>query len=504
MISTLYMTSKISISFDASYGQIDNWDDLDNNIKKVLSNTLSYEDNTIAYNNKFGSKYKKYKDPRVSLMNNGKFYTGLLSRVKSILDKYQYECSFKNNISKVEPNNNIIYPDWFYEHQIDINKKALRYKRGVCQSPTGSGKSMAMAYIAKSFDNQTILFTVPEIGLLEQLHKSLEQVLDETVGKVYGKKKEFKRVTVGVINSLSNIAKDPEKRDIYKKVNVLICDEAHRVGSNFYRDLCLACNNALYKLGFSATPWRKQGDSLVMEGLLGPVFIKVSSSYLVEKGILAKPMYYSVIYNTPDFTYKKYDPITQGYRTANNKPIRQEVYNKAIRYNQERNNLIAQITANYLNSNNKFPCLVLIENRDQGEDLQRKLGNLGLDIPFVSGTDKSSRRDEIANQLSDFSLKGAIASRIFNEGRDIPPLGLVIIAGGGADTKTHLQQIGRVIRRFEGKQCGIIVDINDSEPYYLSYNSKTRIKAVKDNYNNSVYKVSQEQILHMSSLGFTE
>jgi len=356
-----------------------------------------------------------------------------------------------------------------------------------------------MAWLAKHFPTENIVVTVPEKSLLKQMKKTLEETLEEEVGEVYGEKKVFKRVTVGIINSLSKLA--TEKPSLFKDIDVLICDECHRVGSNFYIDLCLACNNADYKIGFSATAWRRKGDDKVMEGLLGPRLIEVKEQDLVDKGILAKPIYVTVPFKSPR---KSYPGVTSSgtYNTKNGKPDRLVVYNSAIVYNTERNNFIVKLAHNYIKAGGDLGCLVLVESIDHGQILSNLFSLKGETVPFISGSTPLKERRQTVELIQSGELKLVIASSVFNEGQDIPRLGCGIIAGGGSSDIKIVQQVGRFIRLYPNKTHGIIIDIADDEEFYLQHNFYTRKNKITSVYPKSLIALSKEDSIREAANGF--
>lgn len=490
----------ITLEFNAAYCTINGLDRNSKTYERIKTN-LTYTDSKIDYQNKM-SNYGNYKDPDVCLLDfKNRFYTGLLARVVWVLDNCGEEYKLVKLVDNVQPTLSLELPDWLYEHQRAMITKCLDIKRGLVQSPTGSGKSITMAWLVQHFPTEEIIVTVPEKSLLKQLKNTLQSIFkDEEIGEISGTKKEFRRVTVGIINSLSKLAKDSPDR--FKTTDVLICDEAHRVGANFYRDLCEACVNTDYRIGFSATAWREGGDDKVMEGLLGPVMFKINEKDLIEEGILTRPVYIEVPFNSPNRTYSKYNGYTKTYNTKNGKPDRNEVYNNCVIKNPARNNLIINTVIEYLKSNNTLPCLVLIQNVEHGEILQDLFSLRDLDVPFVYGKSSVKDRRALVEEITSGKLRVAIASSVFNEGQDIPNLGLGIIAGGGGSESRIIQQVGRFIRKYPNKDKGIVIDIADDEQFYLQYNYQTRRQKISRTYPKAIIRLTADNLMEHARDGF--
>lgn len=478
----------VTIEYNAAYAK---FIDLPDNLRYKVRTQLTYIDSELEYKNKFT---KRYINPEVCLLKGNRFYTGLLPRIDWLLRNNDSTVHYNKQYPLIDPSP-VILPDWLYEHQLELIDAALGYKRGILQSPTGSGKSVVMAYFIKHFPTANILVTVPNKGLLKQTIKTLEEVLEEEVGIVGDSKKIWKRITVGIINTLSVLAKEDPK--LFEQFNIYIADEVHRVGSNWYVPLCDALINTDYRLGLSATAWRGKGDDKVLEGLIGPVTLTIKEEQLINKQVLIKPYYYYLEVNSPKYNYPGYNPRTGSYDLPNQAPNRNDVVSACIVKSKERNNLIVDLITSYLESNPKLPALILVEMIEHGQILEQLLLDKGYTVPFVYGNSSKSDRDNFINNLKNCTLKAGIASKILNEGIDVPSLGLGIIAGGGSNESKFIQQVGRFVRRYPNKDKAIIIDIHDSEEYYLSRNSNKRLNFFRSKYSTKPVKVTSDQLKSM-------
>jgi len=131
-------------------------------------------------------------DGRVSFFNWNEqtIPIGLLPQFVKFCRKFDYE--YKLNFSKEEIVNDISEDDFeeFYEaifkessfsprdYQDDCIKKALRIKRGVIESPTGSGKSLiiySMIRFIMGTSEGKILLIVPNISLVNQMFNDFKE-----------------------------------------------------------------------------------------------------------------------------------------------------------------------------------------------------------------------------------------------------------------------------------------------------------------------------------------
>jgi superfamily II DNA or RNA helicase len=480
----------IKFKYDGAYCEIiGSSDELLQNIARLI---LTYTDHKISYANKFSRKTYLPSD-QVCLLKNNKFFTGLLPRVSYAYSNRGLRCEFESLINGVLPVQ-LELPDHLWEHQKRIIAQALDVRRGVVQSATGSGKTLTAAWLAKHFPTENILFVVPDEQILHHNVRALTEVLEENIGQISGKTKRWERVTVGIINSLFRaVDTNPEK---FKEITVLIVDEAHRCGNTkMYKTVCNSLVNTGYRIGFSATGWREAGDNLVMEGLLGPTIIKVTPEELTNLGVLVKPKFYMVSIPDSNKLYSNYSSISHTYLTPNQKPIRLEVYRQEIINNPIRNRCIADITKWYLQTKINGSALILVENIEHGEIIQDLLQKeLGIAVPYVHGKSHIREREEVLEKLNSQELKVVVASAIFNEGKDIKSLGMLIIAGGGQASSKLLQQVGRVTRTAKSKTSCLVFDFFDEEQFYLSANSVKRKKTFDTFFSNSSYKVKLEKL----------
>jgi superfamily II DNA or RNA helicase len=72
-----------------------------------------------------------------------------------------------------------------------------------------------------------------------------------------------------------------------------------------------------------------------------------------------------------------------------------------------------------------------------------------------------------------------VASDVFNEGVDIPALRTVVLAAGGKSTVKVLQQIGRALRKSDGKTVASIIDIDDRGNKWLRQHSLERVRVMR-------------------------
>ena len=98
-----------------------------------------------------------------------------------------------------------------------------------------------------------------------------------------------------------------------------------------------------------------------------------------------------------------------------------------------------------------------------------------FNVDYLDGKKTTKQRLDAIDSIKSGELDVLVASKIFDQGIDIPQLDALILAGSGKSSGRALQRIGRVIRGNEGKDKAIVVDFFDNAKY-LRDHSERRIE----------------------------
>ena len=215
--------------------------------------------------------------------------------------------------------------------------------------------------------------------------------------------------------------------------------------------------SARYRYALSATPWRDEGDDMLIDACFGKSIIDINASFLIKKGILIQPSIY--------FVHMPRLDIEGSYQT---------VYKEGIVENIERNTMIANLADQMVKNGRQ--TLILVKHIDHGNTLESMIPNSF----FINGSHSGKQREEWIQKMRDKEAKVTIATSIFDEGVDVKPLDGLILAGSGKSQTRALQRIGRVIRAYKDPVTGIdkkdafIVDFVDNTRYLRSHSDKRR------------------------------
>lgn len=436
-------------------------------------------------------------DGWIRLLKHNKFPAGLVGRVTKVLDNagIEYTITMERKPDEQEPvplNIEAVGIDK-RTYQDDAVERTIHNLRGIIRAPTGAGKTAIGARIV-AIKGVPALIVVPTIDLLHQYRAFLgEHLVDATTGEPV----EIGQLGDGVVNpqpvtvatvrtaaAAAGVAyekyeyaeyddSDPTKvnrrdlRDWWRRIRLLIVDEAHILGAKTVFEVANAVPT-VNKYGMSASPWRDDGADLMIEAATGPPIYTIPTKILVDAGYLVPVVIREV--NTRGWWQakawgqtcskcKRQRPKVKGrpamrcecgattWRSEFPDAYREEIVENPIR-NQGIAHEVAKLSG---------PTLVLVKQVKHG----RLLEDLIPHSVFISGKDPGSERARYFAMARDGELPTLIATTIADMGLDIPILQNLVLAGGGKSSTRHLQRLGRVVRPYPGKDHATCIDFND-------------------------------------------
>lgn len=434
----------------------------------ALSNDLSY----IIPNYKYSFQFKSGGwDGRERLLTKRlKFPTGLLERACLILKSFSLDYNIIEQIKYPIENSKI---EWLgpnlYPYQMEVVERALSAKRGMIKACTGSGKTFMISKIVSEYNLQTMIYVV-SLDLLSQMKETLELALGIEIGIIGDGKCNIQKITVcsvwtaglvcgekKVTNQEEDLSLDKWDPDLSQKEKILeaiksakliILDEAQFAAASSIRMILKNSMSASYRFGCTATPWRSGGDDILLEAAFGARICDIPASKLIKEGYLVQPRIYFRDIPPQKGIKKKWSNVEASY----------------IIDNDIRNRILINNVVKLLEMGRR--PLVLFRKLRHGDILLDLLPS-DIRVKMVTGSLKTSERDEIRHQFKDGKIDLLFASTVYDQGIDIKELDALVLCGGGKSTAKALQRVGRVIR---GNQAGnkkdaIIVDTFDQSHF---------------------------------------
>ena len=459
-------------------------------------------------NYKYHPKYKaRMWDGKVSFFNvhDRTLPIGLLKFLKPFLIKYDYKINFHfdrkiltNDIDRTDLlsfydalfDGSKIYPR---DYQQEAIYNALKRKRGVLESATGSGKSLIIyciiRFMMEDVDGK-VLLVVPSINLVNQMFSDFREYgwydSYDDVTLLYGKSKNYdpnKKVTISTWQSIYK--KSP---GFFKQFGGVLVDETHNAKSASIQKVLKKCANAEYKLGLTGTLPTDKVDRFNIFGYLGPTIYQLKSRELIDKGYLTdiRIVNMNVKYPLDDVKINK----NQTYQEELDLIINKEERQKVIKYildskyvGDDQNVLILAQRISHIDR-----IIEYLEQEYPGKEILR-----------IDGKTDPDERERVRKYVE--SNDGVVLVATYgtlSTGVNIPKIHHVIFASFYKSKIKVLQSIGRGLRKHISKNIIIVWDLIDD----LRWKKQQR-KNTKEKYGlNYAYQHFLERLEFYREQGF--
>ena len=456
---------------------------LDPKVIKILDYELSYQLAGYEHATNSGRIYSGW-DGRVRLLDKKmQFPIGLLKRAGKTLIEEGVEVQVQDLRSSPKGPPLPINPKFLpRDYQTEVVDLAEKKGSGIIRMCTGSGKTSVISMLAGRFNVNTVIYVIG-IELLYQMKETIERILGVKCGMVgdgiceivddginictiwtaaqaFGEKIEL--IDCDVTSSAKfkpGVQQKAKIQKMVKEAELFILDECQYAASKSLQFIHRVSESARYRFLLSGTPWREMGDDLLIEAVSGPKFYDLPASKLIAEGVLVPPKIFFM--NVP-----KMKNLHGTYA---------EVYNSYIVRNITRNRMIYDAVDSLVLAKKKV--LILISKVEHGQILFDMLKD-NFDVDVLNGTSSSDTRMSAIQDMRDGKTEVLIASKIFDQGIDIPELDALILAGSGKSSARALQRIGRVIRSYPGKKWANVIEFWDNAKYLESH-STARLKIYK-------------------------
>lgn len=431
----------------------------------ALSQHLSYPVEGAA----FQQAYKMGKwDGRNHLIDKkGRLPAGLVPRAQDYL-LANFPESIEALLPHLEDEESTLFEIDNYQHdekllrpyQFEAVKTFLAKRKGILEIGTGGGKTRVAVAILKELCSSSYpgLFIVPSEDLKRQVIATISELVSPTFCMELWKKKWTPSIPVSVSTAslLSHKKNKALLQELSLTTKVVVFDEAHHSAANTWYEVAETLDQADYRMGLTATPYRTDGSDILLEAATGPVVVSYPLRKLVELGYLVMPQIQMVA--TPF-------PGIRGYDWR-------QIYERGIVYNTYRNNTIVALVNWLIQENNHI--ILLVNELSHGNLFKDALGK---DCEFLVGDQKvvtKTRRKEILEQFAAKKFPVLIATRLGNEGLDIPAADTLVNASGGKAESTSVQKAGRITRLYPGKRTANYYDFQDTHHPLLARHARER------------------------------
>ena len=318
-------------------------------------------------------------------------------------------------------------------------------------SATGTGKTYASAFAARELEFKKVLFLVHRNQIAKQALKSYRKVFDGKIsmGMVTGKYQDYDADFV--FATVQTLSKE-ETLSRYKKEHwdLIIMDEAHHSSADSYKKIMDYFEPKLW-LGMTATP-DKRDDNLegrnIYEIFNHQIAYEIRLQNAMEEDLLC-PFHY--------FGITDLEVIADAGKSSEEK-----VENFRCLTSEERVLNVMKQAEFFGYSGERVKGLIFCSRIDEARELSAKFNKKGWRTIVLSGSDSETVRataiERLAGDESEDALDYIISVDVFSEGVDVPEINQVIMLRPTESPIIFIQQLGRGLRKAEGKEYVVVID----------------------------------------------
>jgi len=345
------------------------------------------------------------------------------------------------------------------DYQEESVLTALKNKSGVIVLPTSAGKTLVIALLVKSIQQQhdaKALILVPDIQLVAQTYSDFIEygISENEITKWTGSTEPDKNAKI-VISNAQILLSEKQDLSLLKNIKLLVIDEVHKIRYGNKINKVVDQIPAVFRYGLTGTLPDYKIDQWNIYGKIGKViYFKQSADlreqkYISQVHVAALKLSYS---NVPQFTTSSMHNPTAGYE--------EEI--TWLQTNSFRNAIITKLV-NKADKN----TLIMVDRIAHGEELLKVLqANTDKEVHFVHGAVEIEEREMIRKLMEEQDNVACIAiSKIFSTGINIKNLHNIIFAAIGKARIKIIQSIGRSLRKHASKKRATIFDIWDNLRY---------------------------------------
>jgi len=323
---------------------------------------------------------------------------------------------------------------------------------------TGTGKTVISAFDFKRFyvnnPGAKLLFVAHREEILKQSLATYRHILrDQNFGELWLGSMEpsnLRHVFTSVQTLANRIPQLKLSPDFY---DFIVVDEVHHIPAKSYRPILTSFSPKIL-LGLTATPERMDGEDILLD-FSNSISSEIRLPEALNRKLLC-PFQYFGLADSVDLTQVswrkgKYDvgALEKVYTETDRRVL--DILNNCEKYLTDINDVCA---------------LGFCVSRKHALFMSDKFLEKGLKAAALT-SDNASERDALFVKLQKKEINYLFVVDMFNEGVDIPQIDTVLFLRPTESLTIFLQQLGRGLRLYEGKDCLTVLDfVGNSNPEY--------------------------------------
>jgi len=352
-------------------------------------------------------------------------------------------------------------PRQYQREAVDAWKAAGR--RGLVLLPTGAGKSF-VAELCIHNAGRSALVVAPTIDLVGQWYDGLRRAFGEPVGILGGGHHEVHDITVSTYDSAWI-----HMERYGNRFGLVVFDEVHHLPGPSFSSAAMACI-APFRLGLTATLERPDGGHLKLDDVVGPVVYRKEITELAGE-FLAEYRTEVLTVHLSAEERQRYERARANYRGfVNESGIRMggpggwhQFLRVSARSKRGREAFTAwresrkivqgsaskiRLLAELLGRHKEGRVIIFTHDNATVYELSRTLL-----VPAITHQTDTKERRKILEHFSSGRWPVIATSRVLNEGVDMPEADVAVVLSGSNTVREHVQRLGRILRKGEGKQA---------------------------------------------------
>ncbi|MCK9548583.1 MAG: DUF3427 domain-containing protein [Sphaerochaeta sp.] len=321
-----------------------------------------------------------------------------------------------------------------------VELRASGKDRALVVSATGTGKTLLAVADVERQRPRRLLFIIHREQIAQEARSVFTQNLSQQVDSAILGGGRRETTAPYLFATIATLAKDEVLYSFPPTwFDYVIIDEVHRGGAPSYQKV-LDHLRPDFLLGMTATPYRSDGQDIfaLFDYSLA---CEITLNQALAANLLVPFHYYGIT----------------GLEVGES---RCEHVRDFVRLERsERSRRIVQMIRRYSLGNPRPRGLIFCSRNREARELAEDLNALGLKAVALSGKDSLEVREAaFASLEAEEGYEYLISVNILNEGVDIPSLNQIIMIRPTESAIVFVQQLGRGLRKFDGKEYLTVID----------------------------------------------